>query len=247
MPIVIRQTLDALSDPFERASFRHALLQRIHRSIAARKLTWLAFGIGRREIRMVVDGDPELAARMFRCVKAGTSRAAHGAHLDLLWGDCDLDPVDDHELEERIAWCHRLEADGVPLSTPWTSHRDLLGFRQARFFDSAPLRARVDAHRVHRAAGGGRIPARRVPHPPQGSEPAELLRIAAAVHGLLPADRRTFRLFVHLGRAVGMANTELADALMLTARRIRQLASEQEPLLDTALAHLQDDRLRQLP
>jgi hypothetical protein len=74
-----------------------------------------------------------------------------------------------------------------------------------------------------------------------------LVRIAAGVLGMLPANRSTFRLVVHLGRALGYAVDQIAAALQLTSRRIRQLFADHEPLLEAALLHVADPRLGVVP
>ena len=65
--------------------------------------------------------------------------------------------------------------------------------------------------------------------------------------GVLPADRRCFRLFVHLGNARGWSTQDLAAALALTARRVRQLKASPEPMLRVALMSLADPRLCVVP
>jgi hypothetical protein len=71
--------------------------------------------------------------------------------------------------------------------------------------------------------------------------------MAGSVLGVLPGDRRSFRLFVHLAIARGFSKADLADALVLTQRRIRQLAAATEPQLDLGLCALADPRLRCVP
>jgi hypothetical protein len=74
-----------------------------------------------------------------------------------------------------------------------------------------------------------------------------LLRVSAAVIGVLPSDRRCFRLFVHLARMAGWETVNLASALALTPRRVRQLAAEDEPDLPLALWAFDDPRLAIVP
>lgn len=232
-------------DELRRPMLRYGLLRRLAASAADRDATLLAFGIGDHEVRLVLEADPQTAYHLVRGVKAGTSRAARSWDVVVMWGDTTVREVAEDRLALEVAWCHRVGDDPDPLATPWTSHRDLLGYRHADFFDPIPLRARVDALDVHRRAGGAPLPSRATSVDDAGLN--GLLRVAAAVLGVLPANRRCFRLFVHLARAAGYRTPELARALQLTGRRIRQLAQGDEPLLPLAMAHLDDPRLAVVP
>lgn len=229
-----------------RSMVRYAFLRRLAAAAARRHVTVLAFGIGEASVRLVLQGDATDVGHVVRGTKSGTSRALRGADTLLLWGETIQRSTTQAQLAQHVAWCHRVDDVTPPLANPWTSHRDLLGYRQAEFFDATALRAQVDAAQVHDLAGGGPLPlAGRMDHLAAGLD--DLLRAAAAVLGVLPANRRCFRLFVHLARAQGWANHELARALMLTGRRIRQLAQDDEPLLPVAEAHMCDTRLLRVP
>lgn len=234
------------AERLEGAAPRYALLRRVRECADRQGVVLLAFGLGRRTLRLVLDGHPADVTEVVRGVKVGTAASVRPTGL-LLWSDNEvLGPV---ALDEAVAWAHaaplRAGASG-PLATPWSSHRDLLGVRHADFFDAEPARRRVDPARVHDLLGGGPLPGR--PRPVDRSESTQLLlRVAGAVRGLLPSDRRCFRLFVHLARATGRSTVDVAAALRLGERRVRQLFAEPEPLLRPALVSLSDGRLRVVP
>lgn len=229
------------------AVFRYEVLERLAQSARGQQVTPLAFGFAADELRMVLHGEPEAVGNVVRGLKVGTIRAAGRWNLSLRSGPTVREPAPD--LVSAVVWAHRgpIEAGAAgPLASPWSSHRDLLGFRRASFYDPAPLLGRVDARRVHDRCGGDPLPEG---WPPEGGFESltTLLRIAGGVLGVLPADRRCFRLFVHLGRARGYQTCEMADALGLTRRRVRQLAAEREPELPLALVSLADPRLSRVP
>lgn len=229
------------------ASFRYPLLERARLLSERAGVELLAFGFAADSVRLVVEG-PEPAVRAFvKALKVGTvmAAAAHGV---------DLAGRNDSRVRmgtfEAVAWAHRGPVEdgaGDVLASPWSSHRDLLCLRSAAFFDATALRARVDARAMHAVLGGDPLP--------EGWPPADfhvdnlpiLLRVAGAVLGRLPADRRCFRLFVHLAKARGFRAAAVAAALSLTTRRVRQLLAEPEPLCDVALRCLADGRLRVVP
>jgi hypothetical protein len=232
---------------FAGATFRYGVLERLQACAAARGVEVLAFGFGRRELRLVLEGEPRAITNTLRGTKVGTVRAACRYPSRFRAGPSQRAPVTD--LTDAVAWCHMgpIEAGALsPLASPWSSHRDLLGFRYARFFDASLIAGRVDPHLVHAMCGGRTLPLR---WPPRGraEDLSLLLRIAAAVSGVLPADRRCFRLFVHLAKTRGWQTLPVARALALTTRRVRQLKAEREPHLKTALKSLGDPRLSLVP
>jgi hypothetical protein len=231
---------------FERRGLRYDLLDRMARWGADADLVLLAFGMGRAEVRLVVEGRASAVHGFGRRLRTWLSRRAAKDGQDLV---VVLRRPERLALTEAVVWAHRLPIeDGAsgPLASPWTSHRDLLRFRRAPFYDAGVLRRRVDGRLVHRDCGGRRLPRG---WPPKGQAPELdlLLRMAAAVSGRLPGDRRSFRLFAHLGRSAGRGTSELARALDLTPRRVRQLLAEDEPLLNVARRCLGDPRLCQVP
>lgn len=123
-----------------------------------------------------------------------------------------------------VAWVHRAPGP-APLSSPWSSHRDLLGLRHAPWFDTSLLHACVQPHQVTPL-----IAPTPVPLPTLDA----LFRVAAECQGWLPGDRRSFATFVQLARAQGHGTTSLARALQLSPRRIRQLAQTPCPALPLA-------------
>lgn len=245
MPVAVRCRITHGSSHIARANDRYSLIGRIAACCHRRDVQLLAFGVGDHEIRVVLDGDLHEAELAVLAVRSGTSRAVTARGATILWGDTDTHDVEEGKLPDAIAWAHTVVEGADPLTAPWTSHRDLLGFRHAPFFNAAPVRARVRPEDVHRLAGGGPLPGR-----PAGLSEAGLdriLRVSAAVLGVPASDRVCFRLFVHLARAQGWRSPDLERALQLTGRRIRQLAAAPEPLLQLAERHLADERLAVVP
>lgn len=226
---------------------RYGVLCRISAACERQGVRWLAFALGAKELRMVLGGPERAISNVLRGVKVGTVRASASSGVPLRWSETARDEVPTSvALEEPIAWAHRLPLEAGlsdPLASPWTSHRDLMGYRSAPFFD---LCLDIDADAVHARCGGRSLPEPAAP--PGGFESlSTLLRVAGGVLGVLPNDRRCFGLFVHLARERGWRTKELASALMLTGRRIRQLAATDQPRLELALAALGDPRLARVP
>lgn len=229
---------------------RYTLLNRFLRAFAERDQRVLAFGLQDDALRLVVEGCPRRAALAARVAKAATSRTRRAEGVEVRWESTEIAEIPAEALEEAVGWAHRVDLQGGtqdPLCTPWTSHRDLLGYRRADFFDPTAARARVDVARVHALAGGGALPADWPPAAPRREALTELMRVAAAVCGLLPADRRSFAVFAQLARACGWRTLPIAQALGLTTRRVRQLAAEPDPMVELALRTLSDPRLAIVP
>ncbi len=233
------------------AVLRYGMLERLAKSAALRNVTVLAFGVARRELRLVLDGADADIRNVIRGVKCGTGRAARRLNVTIEWGEQRRTEVTVDGLEEAVAWAHSAPVEhGVirPLASPWTSHRDLMGYRVAGFFDAGAVRGRVDLERVHQLAEGGPMPGLPTGAPPVRTESLDvLLRIAAGCKGVLPADRRCFALFAQLAGARGHQTCEIATALALTTRRVRQLRKADEPQLEMAMRCLSDARLRVVP
>jgi hypothetical protein len=230
------------------ALVRYDIMERINRSCSRLGIGLVAFGFGDSELRLVVEASQREIGNLIRGLKVGTRRALCKWNVDVIWSKAEVEPVATR-LEHAVAWAHRAPVDSGasgPLASPWSSHRDLLGFRRARFFDASVLRG-VDARQVHELAGGRPLPTGWPPREGERESLALLLRLAAAVLGVLPADRRCFRLFVHLARARGWGTVDLAGALVLTRRRVRQLAAMAEPLLPVVMTALSDPRLCRVP
>lgn len=219
---------------------RHALLQRIQRASRQREATLLAFGLGNNEVRLIFEGSLDACEQVLRAVKIGTVRTVRRRQPSFDSLPHALSRLGANELAEAVAWCHTPVPVDDPLAWPWSSHRDLLGLRDAAFFDARTLRRRVSARRVHSLAGGGSLP-RRTRLKRVGLN--TLLRAAAAVLGRLPADPKSFAIFVQLAKELGYATGELARALNLTTRRVRQLAAQPHPMTSVAALYLVDERL----
>lgn len=213
---------------------RYALLSRLYEASLRRGVEVMGFAID-RDVRLLLRGRPSCITDAVRFTKMGTvqSHARRARHLVL--GPTRRDPVWDPY--RALVQLHR--TDGCPLGSPWTSHRDLLGYRRARFYD--PGVWALDARWIHIQAGGDALPVRAVVE----KRPLdELLRVAGAVLGVLPANRSCFGLFAQLASRLGHRSGDIADALMLTPRRIRQLRARPHPMVDTALICAGDPRWR---
>lgn len=242
-------TVESGAEALQGAVARYDLLKRLARSARKQGVVLLAFGLGQREHRLVLEGAPSSITNLLRGLRVGTVRAMR-RWAEVRFGDTHREQVHT-ELEVAVAWAHAITVeDGAtsPLASPWSSHRDLLFFRRAPFYDADAVVSRLDPRRVHALAGGRTLPLGWPPRDPIARESlSRLLRVAGAIVGVLPADRRCFRLFSHLGLHRGWSTQDLANALALTPRRIRQLASDAEPLLDVALVSLADPRLCRVP
>lgn len=227
---------------------RYALLERLHSAALRHGAHVVAFGLNSRELRLVLHGDEVAVGQVTRGLRVGTTAAMRARGVTLRFGHTER--VRCADVESAVVWCHRApEVDGVKgaLGSPWTSHRDLLGFRSASFFDADVARRYVDANRVHQRCGGRALP-NKAESPREGASVPLLLRLAAAVQGVLPADRRCFSLFTQLARACGYGTSEIADALMLSKRRVRQLSNlDVDEHIQTALVALNDPRLCVVP
>jgi hypothetical protein len=243
VPMLLRIQLTILDGAthLTRSALRYELLERIAAATSSRGIAVVGFGFGVERLRLVVDGDEAAIEAALHGVRSATSRVVRREGNDLCWGETRRRLIAESELTEAVLWAHAA-VDGDSLASPWTSHRDLLGFRRANFFDAASAAQRVDTSKLPTAQLAAGAKATRADLPIHG-----VLRVAAGVRGVLPADRSCFRLFVHLGRMLGFDTDELARALALTGRRIRQLAAEGEPLLHSALACFADPRLAAVP
>ena len=220
-------TLDSLA--------RYGLLHRLQHTAGRRGVQVRGFALGDR-IRLLLAGDEDSIAGTVAFTKMGTIQAEAHRDRTVYFGPTKRTVVWDPA--RALVQLHQVR-EGCPLADPWTSHRDLLGFRVASFFDPSPWR--LDPRWVHVKAGGLPLPQQ----PERDRRPlGELLRTAGSVLGVVPANRACFGLFTHLASALGWRQEAIAAALMLTPRRIRQLKAVHEPRLHTALLCAADERLR---
>ena len=210
---------------------RYQMLGRIHALAQARTCDWVGFGLRNDRIRLVArGGDLEEWTRRFR---QGASRLGYRL---------EAPHVTERPSVGALIWAHATEGD--PLADPWTSHRDWLGFRRAPFF--RPPELGIPEAEVHRRLGGAAVPKPRTAGHPR--EPiGRLWAVAAATRGVCPSDRRCFRLFVQLADARGWSTLPIAQALLVSSRRVRQLKREEEPSLPRSLAALAHPPLGVLP
>lgn len=228
------------------AVFRYDVLERLARIANNHQVGLLAFGFGSSELRLVLTGERSSITDVVRGLKVGTARAASHWGLMLRALPNWRVTLGEHELFEAVMWAHRAPLDaGVSdmLSSPWSSLRDALGYRRSQFYDVDVLRRFIDPKRL--------VPRSERYCDSWYSAPKDdlsgLLRLSAGVLGVLPSHRRCFRLFVHVAREKGFSNRSIAAALTISARRVRQIASDPEPDLVLVYAALEDRRLAQVP
>lgn len=231
---------------FGGALFRYGVLDRLARIAKSHQVQIIAFGFTRSEIRLVLCGESASAVEVARGLKVGTARASLRWGLSLHARPSEREPIAASALRAAVCWAHRapVEAGALEaLASPWSSLRDALGYRRAEFFDPTHLRGLV--RREDLMGDEERLPA--AWYPPVKEDLATLLRVSAAVRGVLPASHRCSRLFVHTALDRGFDKPKIAAALAVTVRRVRQLASEPEPDLPIALAVLADRCLAKVP
>lgn len=244
VPLCLDRSVEELTERYE-------LLERVRASCDRHRVDFLAFRLTERRLEVVLDGKPESVQRALVGLRRGVAHAfgrrGRALRLQVAAGE----PI--YDLHATLVELHRPTVDGTPdatldpLVSPWTSHRDLMALRRAPFIDGDLAAARVDARQVHLEAGGGSLPPG---WPPDASSRVSLellLRVASAVLGVLPADRRSFSIFAHLARRAGYRVSTIAEALTLTPRRIRQFLAEDPDLLPAAITTLADPRLRRVP
>lgn len=249
----LRCPLVGPEDLLASSAVRYDLLHRLSRAATRREVGLLAFGMGADELRMVLEGPGDEVTNTLRGLKTGSVhklRKTWGAEIG--WGPGQREVVHPLALSWAVSWAHLapVEAGAAsPLASPWSSHRDLLGFRQAAFYDPAVLGDRVDPERVHALAGGRPLPQHfgRRRRCRSRESLVLLMRLSGAILGVLPNDPTAHCLFAHLAQARGWERPELARALAVSARWVRHLLAKPEPRLGTALVCLGDPRLCRVP
>jgi hypothetical protein len=205
---------------------RYDFLERLASTAQKCGVTVLAFGLGAREWRLLLEGAHDEVSNVIRGLKVGTQRSLKQWGFRLRFSSAERFDEPAADLSEAVAWCHCAPVDAgalVPLASPWSSHRDLLGFRFAGFYDARVLEGRCDARDVHARCGGTPLPPGWPPRSGERESLSLLLRVAASILGVLPADRRCFGLFAHLARLRGWTNAAIAKALAVCTRRVRQI------------------------
>lgn len=229
---------------FQSPTLRYQILEWAAAYSERRAARVVAFGFGAAELRVLLETDDATAISWARALKSSTSRQAP----TVVWNATHTAPAGD--VVDAVAWCHRAPVEAgahSAIASPWSSHRDLCGFRRAPFFHVDGLRAYVSRAEVEARLGSADHAPGSRRRPPERAPLPELMRIAASVVGVLPSDRRCFRLFVHVARLSGWDCARLASALTLTPRRVRQLAAEEEPNLSLALTAVHDPWLAIVP
>lgn len=225
--------------------FRYELVERLWRATKKQRVQVVAWGLCGSELRVVLRGSDTAVKNVMRGVRVGTVRSASQQGVRLRSGSSDRWRVEERALESVIAWAH--QGDGEmhtdPLEEVWTSHRDMMGVRYPVGWGQIIACTAEQTERIHIALGGGVWPPIEDVRPPPGTQLGHLLRAASSALGILPGDRRGFRLFVHLARTSGWPTRSIAAALCLTRRRVRQLAAESESLCGVAAHYVSDRRL----
>ena len=242
--------MDQGSLTMERSLQRYEFLERMCRCCKRRGVSVLAFGFGAQEIRLVLEGEPRDIMNAVRGMKVGTTRAISNWGVQFRFGLTLRWQVKPEDLMGSVVWAHQASMGGNkggPLANPWTSHRDYLGFRSAPFIDRAAVASRLNPQVLHRALQGRSLPTVSEDDKPYRPGLVTLLRVAGAVLGVLPSDRRCFRLFSKMAGDSGWSVKEIARSLNLTPRRIRQLWATDEPSIALGWLHVSDARLAVVP
>jgi hypothetical protein len=242
--------LDQGSVAMERSLQRYEFLERMRRCCRRRQVAVLAFGFGAQEIRLVLEGETDDIMNAVRGMKVGTTRAVCNWGVEFRFGLTLRWEVKPEDLMGSVVWAHQASRGGNqngPLANPWSSHRDYLGFRSASFIDRAAIAGRVSPEVLHRALQGRSLPQLSEDDKPYRPGLVTLLRVAGAVLGVLPSDRRCFRLFSKMAGESGWSVHEIARSLNLTPRRIRQLWATEEPSVALGWLHVSDARLAVVP
>jgi len=236
---------------FRKASRRYQTLATLRRAEQRSDARVLGFGFEQDRLRLLVAGGAEEAASITRRLKVGLSNLARADGLpwrsEHTWRTAEPGTVLD-----GLRWCHQAVAsEGAhdPLSSPWSSYRDLMGYRRAAFFDPEPTWAVVERAQIHDVSRAGPLPA--APDtPPHLAAPDGLWwlqRVAGAVNGVLPSDRACFATFAHLASVCGASRRDVAERLRVGDRRVRQLLQHDTEVLLAAVTALVDPRLAAVP
>ena len=134
------------STPIPTTVLRYDVLHRMQRSAERSHTAVWGFGLANGRLRLVVRGDEANAASLGRRIRVGT-RLSLPPSLRPRQSWSLVEPLADADLVAGIAWAHGAVLQHAPtvFASPWSSHRDLLGFRRAPFFDAASF-AEVIGH-----------------------------------------------------------------------------------------------------
>ncbi len=236
--------------PLMGAAYRYRMLGRVRENAHALGIRVYAFGFGHRHLRLLVSGGSMAVGQLTRSLKVSASNTAR--HLGLRWdAESTWVQVWGGRLVEGAAWVQRggrPQGQRDALGTPWSSHRDVLGLRRAPFFDPTPLRVAVDVKALHQACSKGPVPAppERIPRGLQ-LDLHGLHRVAAAVHGVMPEQRRCYATFVQLADRCGASREAIGATLAVGERRVRHYLSQPSDAVPAALTCLTDPRLLRVP
>jgi hypothetical protein len=203
----------------------------ILRSAARCGVRLLGFGCGQSTIRIVGDGNRSSFRNQQRGLKVGVRHLAKRCGVDgLRWTDTVVRHHPDKELPQWVDWAHAvvdITVDEAMRNRPCTSYWDYHGLRCHHLFDPV-------ANLVVRS--GAVSPTTDVVFPQPTLH--YILSVSSFVLGFRDADPKSFALFVALAKQYGYTHRELAKALCLTERRIRQLTQVNSPNVRTAYRFL---------
>jgi len=237
------------STPIPTTVLRYDVLHRMQRSAERSHTAVWGFGLANGRLRLVVRGDEANAASLGRRIRVGT-RLSLPPSLRPRQSWSLVEPLADADLVAGIAWAHGAVLQHAPtvLASPWSSHRDLLGFRRAPFFDADLVRELVDPLAVHRRLSPWRAPAVDASAPsPIPLTPTLARRVGAAVHGVLPGHWASRRTTAHLMHRAGYDTEAIGRATGTTRRRAQQLLRLPPDGVKPAWASLRHDELLFVP
>jgi len=222
---------------------KYDFLEKVAKAIQKQGAEFLAFGLAQEEFRFVVNGNPEKVPNIVRGIKVGSTREST---TNITWAPSFVREDVGNDLFGALEWAHSLPLAGVtdPLENIWSSHRDLMGYREStKFYDPEVISKSISG--VHFRLGGRPRPVKG--RPPKNTSLNTLLKIAGSVMGIPSGNRKCFGLFAQLAKEEGYPTWEIAHSLDLTDRRIRQLLYPEHPLLEKARVAMGDTRLNHVP
>ena len=244
-----RVQVDLTGGPAIRSTvLRYDILARLRRCARRSRVDVLAFGLAAGRARLVTRGTHCRVRSFAHAVKTGTRRALPPGQRRPT-AHTSFHPLPGGDLPGGIAWAHAAVLCEVPsvLRSPWSSHRDLLGFRRAHFYDAKRTRRLVDPAQVHRHVSAQAAPVLEPAEPDPGLHPDEALHISAAVHGVLPGHWSSRRTAAHMLWQAGYGTAIISDWLGISRRRSQQLLQLPAADVQRAWASVAHPDLRHVP
>ena len=210
----------------------------ILRSAARCGVRVLGFACGVEMIRVVAKGDRSAFRNQQRGLKVGVRHLAKRCQVKgLRWVDTIVREHPSVEVPEWVDWAHHLVDVSLANAIhrqPCTSYWDYRRLRRHHLFKPLErlLQQPVTDERSEKYARDK--PTLRY-----------ILSVSAFVLGLQDANPKSFALFVALTKKHGYTHYELAKALCLTERRIRQPTHVPTPNIETAYRFLKAAHIAQ--